>query len=71
MNRMKIATEWAQAMRVRLARTEIGMPIDDVRWQKAFRRTVEHPLQTGCEVHIWLSGNYWAVQNRALNHVPG
>jgi endoglucanase len=71
LNRMKIATEWAQAKRVRLALTEVGMPIDDVRWEEAFRRTVAHAFQAGCEVQSWVGGNHWTVHNTALNHVPG
>ena len=71
LNRMKIATEWAQAKRVRLALTEVGMPIDDVRWEEACRRTVAHAFQAGCEVQSWVGGNHWEVHNSALNHVPG
>ena len=70
LNRMKSATEWAQAKGVRLALTEVGMPIDDVRWEEAFRRTVEHAFQAGCEVQSWAGGNHWEVHNTALNHVP-
>ena len=71
LNRMKIATEWAQAKRVRLALTEVGMPIDDVRWEEAFRRTVDHAFRAGCEVQSWVGGNHWEVHNSALHHVPG
>lgn len=70
-DRMKIATDWAKANRVKLAVTEIGMPIDDPRWEEAFKRTVNHAYEAGCEIYSWMGGNHWPIHNHPTNHVPG
>jgi endoglucanase len=70
-DRLKIATDWAAAKGVKLALTEIGMPIDDPRWEESFRRTANLARQTGCEIYSWMGGNHWASRNYAINHVPG
>lgn len=70
-DRLKIATDWAAARGVKLALTEIGMPIDDPRWEESFRRTANLARQTGCEIYSWMGGNHWAIRNHAINHVPG
>ena len=41
-DRLKIATDWAQAHGVKLALTETGMPIDDPRWQDMFQNMVNY-----------------------------
>jgi endoglucanase len=69
--RIKIAIDWAQARGVRLALTEIGMPIDDPRWEESFRRAVNLCQAAGCEVQSWMGGNHWPIRNYALNQVPG
>jgi len=71
LDRLKLATDWATAKGVKLALTEVGMPIDDPRWEESFRRTANHARQTGCEIYSWMGGNHWPVRNYALNHVPG
>ncbi|MDB5930802.1 MAG: Twin-arginine translocation pathway signal [Polaromonas sp.] len=70
-DRLRLATEWAKDKKVKLALTEIGMPIDDARWPPMFRRTVDHALQNGCEVYSWMGGNHWPIRNFPINHVPG
>ena len=70
-DRLKAATQWAKAKGVTLALTEIGMPIDDARWQLLFARTVNHAVESGCEVYTWMGGNHWPIRNYAINHAPG
>ncbi|MDB5868273.1 MAG: Twin-arginine translocation pathway signal [Polaromonas sp.] len=71
LERLRLATDWAKAKGLKLALTEIGMPIDDGRWPPMFRRTIDHALQSGCEVYSWMGGNHWPIRNYAINHVPG
>jgi endoglucanase len=70
-DRLKAATQWAKDKGVKVALTEIGMPIDDPRWQILFARTVDHAVEAGCEVYTWMGGNHWPIRNYAINHVPG
>ena len=70
-NRLKLATDWAAAKGVKLALTEIGMPIDDPRWQEMFQRTVNFARQQNVEIYSWMGGNHWPARNYAINHVPG
>jgi endoglucanase len=70
-DRLKIATDWAKANGVRLALTEVGMPIDDARWEEELRRTVALARQEGVEVYTWMGGNHWPMRNYALNQAPG
>lgn len=69
--RLRIATDWAKAHRVRLALTEVAMPVDDPRWAEMFQRAVDHAWRNGCEVYSWMGGNHWPIRNYAINHVPG
>ena len=71
LERLKIATDWAQAKGVKLALTEVGMPIDDPRWQTMFIQVVNHARKMDCEVYSWMGGNHWPIHNYAINHVPG
>jgi len=71
MNRMKIALEWARTHGARLALTETGMPIDDPRWQEAFRRMVNLCWAQGVEIQTWIGGSHWSAHNHAIHHVPG
>jgi endoglucanase len=68
--RLKIATDWAQAHGVKLALTEVGMPIDDTRWEEMFSRVARHAQQTGCELYGWLGGNHWPIRSHPLNQLP-
>lgn len=70
-DRLKVATDWAQAHGVRLAVTETGMPIDDIRWQQEFQLAMNHARQTNCEVYSWNGGSHWSLRNGGINHVPG
>jgi endoglucanase len=70
-DRLKAATQWAKDKGVKVALTEIGMPIDDPRWQILFSRTVDHAVESGCEVYTWMGGNHWPIRNYAINQVPG
>jgi hypothetical protein len=70
-NRLKFATDWAKAKGLKLALTEVGMPIDDPRWEEMFRRTVNFARQEGVEIYSWMGGNQWQARNYAINHVPG
>ncbi len=70
-DRIKIATDWAAANGVKLALTETGMPIDDLRWQTMFSRAVSYARAAGCEIYSWMGGNHWPIRNYAINHVPG
>jgi endoglucanase len=69
--RLKPAVDWARSKGLRLALTEIGMPLDDDRWQESFARTVNFARQNGVEVYSWMGGNHWPIRNYAINHVPG
>jgi endoglucanase len=69
--RLKLATDWARAKGVKLALTEIGMPIDDPRWEEMFKRAMEHARREGVEIYSWMGGNHWPLRNHAINHVPG
>ena len=69
--RLKIATDWARAKGVKLALTEVGMPIDDPQWEEAFQRVARHARQTQCEIYTWMGGSHWPIRNYAINHVPG
>ncbi len=71
LDRLKAATQWARDKGVKVALTEIGMPIDDPRWQVMFERTVNHAAETGCEVYTWMGGNHWPIRNYAINQAPG
>ncbi len=70
-DRLRMATAWAAARGVRLALTEIGMPLDDERWQEMFERTLAHAHASGVEVYSWMGGSHWPIRNYAINHVPG
>ncbi|HWI81829.1 cellulase family glycosylhydrolase [Ramlibacter sp.] len=69
--RLRMATDWAKSKGVKLALTEIGMPIDDPRWEEMFRRTVALARQEGVEIYTWMGGNHWPIRNYAINNVPG
>lgn len=69
--RLKIATDWARAHGVKLALTEVGMPIDDARWEEMFKRVVGHATAEGVEIYTWMGGNHWPIRNYAINNVPG
>lgn len=70
-DRLKIALDWAQAKGVALALTEVGMPIDDTRWQTSFSRAAVAAQQAGCEVFSWMGGNHWPIRNYPINQTPG
>jgi endoglucanase len=69
--RLKMAVDWAQANGTRLALTETGMPLDDPRWQEAYRRLMLYARQSGVEVYSWAGGNHWTLHNRPIHNVPG
>ena len=71
LNRLRLATDWAKVKGVKLALTEVGMPIDDARWRDMFKLVVNHALKSDCEVYSWMGGNHWPIRNYAINHVPG
>ncbi len=71
LERIKMATDWAAAKGVKLALTEIGMPVDDTRWEAMFKLAVNHARSTGCEIYTWMGGNHWPIHNYGINHVPG
>jgi endoglucanase len=70
-DRLKIAVDWATAKGVKLALTEVGMPVDDPRWEAMFAQAVVYAAQSGCEVYTWMGGSHWPIRNYAINHVPG
>ncbi|MBE7939888.1 MULTISPECIES: cellulase family glycosylhydrolase [Ramlibacter] len=70
-NRLQLAVNWAKAQGVKLALTEVGMPVDDPRWQEMFRRAVAYAVANQVEVYSWMGGNHWPAHNYAINHVPG
>ncbi|MGZ5888826.1 MAG: cellulase family glycosylhydrolase, partial [Ramlibacter sp.] len=69
--RLEPAVRWARKHGARLALTEIGMPVDDERWQAMFQKTVTHALRNGVEVMSWMGGSHWPIRSHAINHVPG
>lgn len=71
LDRFRVATTWAGKQGVKLALTEIGMPIDDPRWGEMFQRVVNHAWSSGCEIYSWMGGCHWPMRNYAINHVPG
>ncbi|HSV44238.1 MAG TPA: cellulase family glycosylhydrolase, partial [Ramlibacter sp.] len=71
LDRLRMATGWARSRGVRLALTEVGMPIDDGRWQDMFLRLVGHARAEGCEVYSWMGGSHWPIRNYPINHVAG
>jgi endoglucanase len=70
-NRLTMAIDWARSKGVKLALTEIGMPVDDPRWEEMFRRTMALARKESVEVYSWMGGNHWPLRNHAINHVPG
>jgi hypothetical protein len=70
-NRLKMATDWAAVHGAKVALTEVGMPLDDPRWQQSFQATVNLARRAGVEVYSWMGGNHWPIRNYAINHVPG
>ena len=71
LNRMRIATDFATRHNVPLALSETAMPLDDPRWQEAFRRMIAHCVEHEVEVQSWMGGAHWAIRNHAIHHVPG
>lgn len=69
--RLALASEWALERKLGLALTEIGMPVDDPRWQQMFQRTLERAAHDGVEVYSWMGGNHWPIRNYPIHHVPG
>ena len=69
--RLLPAIAWAQAKGVKLALTEVGMPVDDARWQSIFSNALASARSSGVEVYSWMGGNHWPARNYAINHVPG
>jgi hypothetical protein len=69
--RLKIATDWAKSKGVKLALTEVGMPIDDSRWEEMFKRAIAYARAEGVEIYTWMGGNHWPIRNYAINNVPG
>jgi aryl-phospho-beta-D-glucosidase BglC (GH1 family) len=69
--RLKIAVDWAKPRGLKLALTETGMPIDDVRWEEMFRRLAIFARQNDVEFYTWAGGNHWTLQNAAINMTPG
>ncbi|WP_287066072.1 cellulase family glycosylhydrolase, partial [Ramlibacter sp.] len=69
--RLQYAINWAATCGARLALTEIGMPVDDPRWQTMFQNAVNLARQNNVEVYSWMGGNHWPARNYAINHVPG
>jgi endoglucanase len=70
-NRLKIATDWAASKGVKLALTEVGMPLDDARWTQSFSGLLNLARQQGVEVYSWMGGNHWPIHSYPINHVPG
>jgi endoglucanase len=70
-DRLRIAVQWAAAWGVRLAMTETGMPIDDIRWQESYQRMMNFAQLSGVEVFDWHGGAHWTLHNASINHVPG
>jgi len=71
LERLKMATEWAENKKVKISLTEIGMPVDDPRWETMFTATARHAVQSGCEVFTWSGGSHWPLHGYPINQVPG
>jgi endoglucanase len=65
-----IATDWARAHAVKLALTEVGMPLDDPRWEAMFINAINHASAAGYEVFSWMGGCHWPSHSFPINHVP-
>jgi endoglucanase len=70
-NRLRPSIEWAREHGLQVALTEVGMPIDDPRWEEMFTRACSYAVSNGCEVMSWMGGSHWPIRNFAINHVPG
>jgi aryl-phospho-beta-D-glucosidase BglC (GH1 family) len=69
--RLAQSVDWARKHNQRVALTEIGMPLDDPRWQEMFTRTMAYAAAHGVEVYSWMGGNHWPIRNYPIHHVPG
>ena len=69
--RLEPALRWAREHKARIALTEIGMPVDDERWQVMLQNTVTQALRNGVEVMSWMGGSHWPIRSHPINHVPG
>ncbi|MDB5891678.1 MAG: Twin-arginine translocation pathway signal [Polaromonas sp.] len=70
-DRLRLATDWARKEKVKLALTEVGMPIDDIRWRDMFLPAAQHAHEADCEIYTWMGGNHWPIRNYPINQVPG
>jgi hypothetical protein len=70
-NRLKLAVDWAKPRGIKLALTEVGMPVDAPRWEDMFKRTVNYARANDVEVYTWMGGSHWPIRNYAINNVPG
>ena len=69
--RLAMAVDWAVSKKVKLALGEIGMPVDDPRWEDMFQRTVDYALHNGLEVYSWMAGGLWPIRSHPIRHVAG
>ena len=69
--RLAAAANWAREHKLKIALTEVGMPLDDARWQEMFQRTIAYAAHEGIEVYSWMGGSHWPVRNYPIHHVPG
>ncbi|WP_233259461.1 glycoside hydrolase family 5 protein [Ramlibacter sp. WS9] len=71
-DRLRPAVDWAKAHGgSKLALTETGMPLDDPRWEEAFKRLVDYAGRNGVEIYSWGGGNHWTYRNKGIHHMPG
>jgi hypothetical protein len=69
--RLEQAVRWARRHEAQVALTEVGMPLDDPRWQEMFLRTASFAVRNGVEVFSWMGGSHWPIRNHPIHHVPG
>ena len=70
-DRLRLATDWARQENVKLALTEVGMPVDDARWSEMFLPAAQHMHDAGFEIYTWMGGNHWPIRNYPINQSPG
>lgn len=70
-NRMKVATDWAAANGTKIACTELGLPLDDSRWNTMFKGATDLLWSKGFEMYAWMGGDHWPIHSYPINYVPG
>lgn len=55
---------------LRMALTEIGMPINNVNWQTSFEGAMVVHQANNVEAYLWTGGNHWSYNEYPVNGIP-